>query len=62
MNIENKVQKALGMCYPFSVKIQVKMETYGRQEALRLTREIVKFLREQYPDYTFKKGVMKNYH
>ena len=58
---EKKVQEVLGVLpsSTHSVKIRIDLEKMNRKGALKKSREIVKFLQKHFPDYTFKKSIMK---
>ncbi len=58
---EKQIQKTLGtlLALNHSVKIKIDLEEMTRKGALKKSREIVKFLRKHFPDYIFKKSIMK---
>ncbi len=57
---EKAVQRALGILPMFGVKIKVDLDGMDRKDALRESHKILKFLRKHFPNYKFKKGLMKN--
>ena len=57
---EKEIQRALGTLPKFSVKLVVDLDAANRREALAMSREIVRFLREHYPGINFRKNSMKD--
>ena len=59
-NKEKKIQRALGVLPTFGVKIKVDLDGMDRKDALGESRKILKLLRKHFPNYKFKKGLMKS--
>ena len=56
---EKNIQRALGTLPTFSVKIRVDLEAANRQDALKDTRDMIRFIRKHYPNCLIRRGVMK---
>ncbi len=56
---EKAVQRALGTLPTFKVSIKVNLTAADRKDALSESRKVLRFLREYFPIYGFKKGVIE---
>ena len=57
---EKEMQRALGTLPTFSITIRVDLDGDSRIFALKETREMIDLLRKHFPQYVFKKNVLKN--